>query len=363
VTKQNTLFGLAGGLTAALLAKEIWMRRREANLEGQIALVTGGSRGLGLLLAREFAHEGCRVAICARDQAELDHAQAALRDEGIDVLTVVCDVGDRAQVERMVEQVHTELGLIDILVNNAGTIQVGPVESFNLDDFQRAHDTIYWGTLHTILAVVPQMRARHRGRIVNIASIGGKVSAPHLLPYGGAKFALVGLSQGLRAELAADGITVTTIVPGLMRTGSHLNALFKGDQPAEYGWFSVGASLPLVSMDAERAARQIVRATKRGEAERVLTLPAVALAKFSGLFPGTTANILGLVNRLLPDAPSTPTSTVRGMAVEDEVEMPLHDQMTTLGDNAAEELNQRPGPRPKPTSTRSDREVVIAGSE
>lgn len=100
------------------------------------------------------------------------------------------------------------------------------------------------------------MRARRRGRIVNITSIGGKVGMPHLLPYTCAKFATVGLSEGLRAELGREGIRVTTIVPGLMRTGSHLKAMFRGQHEQEFTWFSLGASLPLVSMGAERAARQ-----------------------------------------------------------------------------------------------------------
>src|SRR6185503_4123757 len=122
-------------------------------------------------------------------------------------------------------------------------------------------------------AVLPEMRARREGRIVNITSIGGKISVPHLLPYSASKFALVGLSEGLRAELAKDGIVVTTICPGLMRTGSPRNATFKGQHRAEYAWFSIGDSLPVTAMSADRAARQILTACKRGEAEVVLSVP------------------------------------------------------------------------------------------
>ena len=162
-------------------------------------------------------------------------------------------------------------GQVDILVNNAGIIEVGPVQNMARSDFEDALAVDFWGVLDPILAVLPQMRARKSGRIVNITSIGGKVAFPHLLPYVAAKFAATGLSEGLRAELARDGITVTTIVPGLLRTGSYGNALFKGDKPGEYAWFGLGDNLPGGSISAERAAREIVTATRRGEAERILS--------------------------------------------------------------------------------------------
>src|SRR5262249_29078614 len=144
-------------------------------------------------------------------------------------------------------------------VNNAGIIQVGPMETMTLADYQEAMRVHYWGPLYTALAVLPQMKQRRAGRIVNITSIGGKVAVPHLLPYVGSKFALVGLSEGLRAELMKDGILVTTVVPGLMRTGSPRNAFFKGQNEAEYAWFKIGDSIPVLTTSAERAARRIVR--------------------------------------------------------------------------------------------------------
>src|SRR5690606_30541041 len=158
--------------------------------------------------------------------------------------------------------------------NNAGVIQAGPVENLDLDDFREAMDVMYWGVVYPSLAVLPQMRARRSGRIVNVTSIGGKVSVPHLLPYSGAKFAAVGFSEGLAAEAARDGSTVTPTVPGLRPTGSHLHASAKGQHEAEYGWCSLGASLPLISMDAERAAHQIVQATRRGESVKFVGVTA-----------------------------------------------------------------------------------------
>jgi short-subunit dehydrogenase len=144
------------------------------------------------------------------------------------------------------------------------------------------------------------MQQRGSGRIVNISSIGGKISVPHLVPYSASKFALVGLSEGLRAELKKDGIFVSTICPGLMRTGSPRNADFKSQHRLEYAWFTLSDSLPFLSMDVDRAARKIVNACRYGVAEVVLSVPAKLAVKFHGLFPGLTADLLDLENRLLP---------------------------------------------------------------
>lgn len=289
--------------TAGLLGWRAW-RSRQASLRGTIVLVTGGSRGLGFLLAREFAAAGASVVICARDREELARAAAELRDHSATVLPVVCDVADRRQVEEMVAAVTEQWGRIDIVVNNAGIIQVGPLEAMAVEDFRRALDIIFFGTLHTTLAVLPQMRERREGRIVNITSIGGTVAVPHLLPYGSAKFAQVGLSRGLRAELARSGIKVTTIVPGLMRTGSSIHALFKGDHEREFSWFWLGSATPITAIDAARAARRIVRATRRSEAEVTLSVQAKVLRLGNALFPGAMSDLLGIINRLLPDGTS-----------------------------------------------------------
>jgi short-subunit dehydrogenase len=333
--KQAAL--LAGaGVGLALAGRELYGRWREADLRGQVALITGGSRGLGFLLAWEFARQGCRIAICARDEEELAEAQAELAAGGAEVLTLTCDVTDRAQVARMVQLATGRFGGVDILVNNAGIIEVGPAQAMEVADYEKTMAVIFWGTLYPTLAVLPQMLERRGGRVVNITSIGGKVSVPHLLPYNCAKFAAVGFSEGLRAELAKDGVVVVTIAPGLMRTGGHVNARFKGRHEQEYAWFSLGASLPFISMDAERAARRIVRAAKRGESEVTLSVPANALALFHGLFPGTTADILGLVNRLLPAGEGPESGSEPGREVQERVRSRLLETLTTLGRSAAE---------------------------
>jgi short-subunit dehydrogenase len=332
---RKLLAGAAIG--AVLLGTQLRKRRQAADLRGNVALITGGTTGLGYLMAREFGHEGCKLVICARDEDELRAARDELAREGFDVLAIPCDVSQSEQVEELVHRALTHFGRIDILVNNAGVIQVGPLETIELSDFRNAMDTMYWGTVHPTLSVLPHMRSRGSGRIVNITSIGGKISVPHMLPYNSAKFAATGFSEGLRSELESDGITVTTIVPGLMRTGSFKNALVKGKQEQEYLWFSLGSSLPIVSMDAERAAQQILDATRRGESERILSIPANVIAKLHGVFPGTTQRLLGLVDWLiLPDADGTGSRTTEGRDVEERIASRAFETATTMGQSAAE---------------------------
>ncbi|MBV9770021.1 MAG: SDR family oxidoreductase [Bryobacterales bacterium] len=339
--RPRTGLVLAGAAGAGLIA---WGAKRRASfldLHGKLVLITGGSRGLGLQLAREFGARRARVAICARDADELNRAQQDLKERGINTHTAVCDVSDAGQVDRMIGAIAERLGPIDVLVNNAGIIRVGPIFQQTAQDFEDAMNTMFWGTLYPTLAVLPQMRERKKGRIVNITSIGGRVSVPHLVPYCCAKFAVVALSEGLRAELASSGIRVVTILPGLMRTGSHLNAEFKGKHKAEYLWFSAGAASPLVSIDAARAARSIVRATARGDAEKILSMPADLIARLHGIFPGLTTEIFGLVNRfLLPGSPESLTGIRTGAEAKAQLGSRVLEAITQPGQHAAEALNE-----------------------
>lgn len=290
-------------IVAAGVARRLRLRATDGSLEGCTALVTGGSRGLGYLIAERLLDEGCRVAICARDAGDLEWARRRLaRPERPPIVALPCDVSNRAEVEAMVSTVTARLGPIDLLVNNAAVIEVAPLETLDPDDFRRAIDIDFMGMVHTTFAVLPGMRARGRGRIANITSIGGKVAVPHLLPYDAAKFAAVGFSEGLRAELAKDGVAVTTVVPGLMRTGSPARVEYRGQPEKEYAWFTLADVAPLTAMRADRAAERIVHAIRRGEAEVVLTWQAKVLRALHDLAPGTMSRVLGVVNRLLPDA-------------------------------------------------------------
>jgi short-subunit dehydrogenase len=314
--------------------------------------VTGGSRGLGLVLARELGLRGMRVVILARDEEELERARASLDADGIDATALPCDVTDEDGMETLVADVEENVGPVDLLVNNAGIIQVGPAEAMSLDDYRRAMDVMFWGALHAAEAVLPRMRARRRGTVVNVTSIGAAVGVPHLAPYDAAKFALRGWSEALGAEEARNGVSVLTIVPGLMRTGSFGHALVKGRRYAEASVFSLSASLPLLTVSAEYAASRIVRAVESGERFVVIGTPAKLLRLGHALFPGTVVRTLGLVNRLLPLAEP---------GARDQIALPseifrrglARSLLTRLGDRAARRYNEEPDEAPEPEPSAS----------
>ena len=336
-SNKEALILAAAGAGAFMAGRALSRRLFGYSLRGKVVLITGGSRGLGLVMAREFAREGARIAICARRPDELEAARTDLKRRGAEVIAIPCDITQRAQVNEMVNVARDRFGQIDVLVNNAGVIQVGPIEVMTMEDYEEAMKTHFWGPLYATLAVLPEMRRRKGGRIVNISSIGGKLSLPHLVPYSASKFALVGLSEGMRAELLKDGVMVTTVCPGLMRTGSPRNAIFKGKHRAEYAWFAISDSLPISSMNAVRAARQIIEATKRGDAEVILSIQAQLAARFHGLFPGTTADLLAIVNRLLPQAGGVGRARVKG---KDSHSALAPSVLTSLSEKAAVKNNE-----------------------
>src|SRR2546423_6733832 len=239
----------------------------------RVALITGGSRGLGLEIARQICAEGGRVALIARDAEELAHANTDLDRFGTEILTLQCDLLETAQIQSAVQQTLQRFRKIDILINNAGMIEIGPVEHMQLKDFDRAMRLHFWAPFILYLLVTPHMRA-NGGRIVNISSIRGRNSVPHIAAYSASKFALAGFSDAIRAELARDNIFVTTVTPGLMRTGSQIHARFKGDHSAEHQWFDISSRLPVASISAQRAARKILRALRRGRPAVVMPLSA-----------------------------------------------------------------------------------------
>ncbi len=321
-------------------------RTLAGDLSGQVALITGGSRGLGLALARELGAQGCKLAICARDESELNETALELRAAEYEVLAEVCDVSDRPQIEAFVALVERHYGRIDLLITSAGEIQIGPVQDLTVEDFERIMAIDFWGTLYPVMAVLPGMRARKAGRMALITSIGGKIATPHLLPYTTAKFATVGLAEGLSAELAPDGIQVTTVVPGLMRTGSHIQARFTGGQDqreADFAWFATGASMP-IAPSAESAARTIIDAIRHGKSEVIFPWYMSLASRANGAFPSLGNRALRLFEALLPDRPPEPTEpniTEPGEPIEDRSESRLLETLTTLGRAAETEYNQQ----------------------
>lgn len=321
-------------------------RERSDLAPAPLALVAGASRGLGLLIARELGDRGHRVVICARNADELEGARTELAARGHDVSVAVCDVADAEAVDQLIADTEADRGPIAVLITVAGVIQVGPLDALTREHFTTAVDIMLWGPVNTALAVAPRMRRRGHGRIGIVTSVGGLVSVPHLLPYSTAKFGAVGFASGLGAELAGTGVTVTTIAPGLMRTGSHLQAQFVGNQAAEYAWFATSASLPLVAMNAERAAARIVDGVLAGRSWVVLTWVAKLGDRVQALLPRTTSAALGLAGRVLPGSDHAPTgSTVTGWVARERLSGPaaaLVGGLTALGSRAAARYRQRP---------------------
>ena len=299
-TVALALLGAGAALTLYGLRRNFATPRFD--FRGRSVIITGGSRGLGLVLARQLIDAGAAVTLLARDPAEHDRAAAdlRLRDPAARVFTLRSDVRRQEDVEHAVKTTVDRHGGIDVVINNAGVMQTGPFDHMTLADYENAMNTHFWAPLHMTLAALPYMRRQGGGRIVNISSIGGRVAVPHMLPYSSSKFALTGLSEGLRAELTCENILVTSVFPGLMRTGSPVNATFKGRHEAEYAWFAISDSLPIVSVAAEYAARQILAATRRGEAELVISLPAKLAILGRTIAPETFAHAMSATNRVLP---------------------------------------------------------------
>jgi short-subunit dehydrogenase len=306
---------LLGGASAVAAAWFVVRRlsRREYSFRGRTVVLTGGTRGLGLAMARRFADEGARVWLIARSTDELAQAADDLAARGGWVRTIVADVRRGDHVGRVVDTVIAHGDRIDVLVNNAGIIEVGPVEHAKLEDFEDALATHFWGPLDLIRASLPHMRRNWEGRILNIASIGGRVAVPHLAAYTASKFALVGLSESLRAELMKEGILVTTVTPGLMRTGSYVNVKLRGRHADELKWFTAMSATPLTSMRADRAARMIVEGCRHGRATLTPGVQARLAIILNALAPNFVASLTAAVDATLlpPPADSVRADTAR----------------------------------------------------
>ena len=314
------------------------MARPKIDLRDKVVLISGGSRGLGLALAREFGNHGSRIAACARDATELDEACRRLRQEGIEAAPFQCDITNRSELQTLVQRVINEFGSIDILINNAGFIKVGPFQAFSDSDFEYAMKVMFWAPVNLSFAVLPHMLKHQSGNVVNITSIGGRVSVPHLLPYSCAKFAFVGFSTGLSTELKSRGIHVLTVVPGLMRTGSYLNAEFTGSAKQEFAQFSLLGNLPPFSVAADYAAARVRRALETQRYTCTISIPAKLLIAAEALLPETTRATFEFVTRhFLPR--SEQTDTVVGKALNARFGKVFH-ALTILGRAAALRFNE-----------------------
>jgi NAD(P)-dependent dehydrogenase (short-subunit alcohol dehydrogenase family) len=337
---QNLLTAVATGFALAALARSTLRRLRGLDLRDRVVAITGGSRGLGLLLAEEFGRLGARVAITGRDAEALDRAERRLRELGIEVYAVSCDLGDRTAAEAFIDGAVRAFGRLDVLVNNAGVIQVAPMQDLSVESLEEVMRSNFWSAVHMTLPALRHLeRQGSAARIVNVVSIGGRVAVPHLLGYNVSKFALMGFSETLQAELRKAGVRVTTVVPGPMRTGSIYNAEFGGSPQREFGWFGVTSSLPLVTISARRAARRVVAAAREGRIEVRLGLPAHVMTVLHGIAPQLTARLMGWMNALLPEPGAAAGRPLRGREVHAPEQRSV---LLRLANEAARQNNEAP---------------------
>lgn len=319
-SSQKLLIGALAGAGLAWGTKLALRARRRIELEDRVVVLTGASTGHGLIAARIAAERGAKLVLAARDSKTLFAAEDELARAGArHVSAVPTDVTDPEQCHLLIEHAIARHGRVDVLVNNAGMIQVGPADAMTLEDFRTALATNLWGALHTITAALPFMRARGFGRIANVVSVGGRMAVPHLLPYTVSKFALAGLTKGLRIELARENILVTGVYPGTMRTGGHRHAWIKGDEATEYSLFALGDSLPLVAVPARKVAESLWSAVCNGDPEVHVGWQSQVVARLENLFPNLMAEALAFVNARLPEALSGSQPAVQGRNIRGQV--------------------------------------------
>jgi NAD(P)-dependent dehydrogenase (short-subunit alcohol dehydrogenase family) len=326
---------------AVMVLLRLMRERKAMSFRAKVVIITGGGRGLGLNLARKLVAEGARVALVARSESELQRAAAELKAMGGDVFTIVADVTKEGAAQNIVHAVVKHFGALDVLINSAGIMTFGPQEHMSKADYHAAMDLHLFAPLNLIQAATPYLKKSKTARIVNITSFGGLVAIPYMAAYTASKFAQVGLSDALRSELAKDGISVTTVCPGIMRTGSHLAINFKGNQKPEYTLFKLGVGIPGVATSAPQAAKLIVEATRHGDPSLVFPLPILGLSILTRVFPNTTGLVLGLVSRFLPKP--TDESGDEAQAGHDLEPVLPSSILTKLADRAAVENNELNG--------------------
>ena len=221
------------------------------DLSGKTALVTGSGSGLGFAMARGLAEAGARVVLNGRDLAKLDAAAATLRESGLIVETAAFDVADSASVDAGIRELVARVDAIDILVNNAGVQHRAPIEEFSDADWRRLMATNLDAPFFLARAVIPAMKARRAGKIINIGSLMSRLARPTTVPYQTSKGGIAMLTRGLAVELAPYNIQVNAIAPGFFRT--EMNAALTGN-PEFSAW--VEKRTPAGRWAAPRGARR-----------------------------------------------------------------------------------------------------------
>lgn len=222
-----------------------------SRLQGKVALVTGGARGIGGAICKAYAAEGAKVAVADRLIEDAQETASAL---GENAMAVAMDVTDLDAIAGGVAAVEEKWGGVDVLVNNAGIFNMAPIEEVTVDDYRRQYDVNVAGTIFAIQAVVPGMKKRGGGAIINLSSQAGRRGEPNITLYCSTKAAVISITQSLALELAKDKIRVNAIAPGVIDTPmwAHVDALFAKYENKAVGQKrrEVGEAVPLGYMGA-----------------------------------------------------------------------------------------------------------------
>ncbi len=335
---NKTLTTLAIGIGAVMTWRAILRTKRAYDVSGKTVLIVGGSRGLGLILARQLAEQGANLSICARGERELAKAKIDLEGRGARVLTTVCDVTDKAQIENVIAKTAEHFGGIDVLFYVAGVFIAGPLEAMTDHDFEYSMQVNFWGAYYSTMAALPHLK-KNGGRVIHMSSVGGRIATPHLLAYNASKFALSGLSQGLRVELEKEGVLVTTVYPWIMRVGSLRNATFKGRHRTEYAIGSIMNANRLLSDDPERAAAAMIAAMKRGDSQATLWFTNATIL-LDTLLPELSKDAMCIANRLMPGAEGEDSIGTLGLRGHESESKLSESSLTAPLQIAAEKYNE-----------------------
>ncbi len=334
----KSLFKLALFTSASVLLLKMLQGRHAVDFRGRVVAITGGSRGLGLNLARQLATQGAKIALIARDEAELQRAKAEILALGAECLIVKADLGVQSEAERAIDSIAAHFGHLDALINSIGVMQIGPLEHMTQADFESAMKVNFWAGMWCARAAIPHLQKTGNGRIANIVSFGGQIAAPHMAPYAASKFAMKGFSDALRNEVAKDGILVTTVCPGPIRSGSHVQIRFKGQQAKEYRMLKTAVGVPFGAIEVDSAARLIIDAMKKGVPQLTFPFPIqLAVAGYTA-FPNLAGAMVAFATRFAP-APTDESGdkAFAGHDLQDEVPP---SRLTQLADRAVAANNE-----------------------
>jgi NAD(P)-dependent dehydrogenase (short-subunit alcohol dehydrogenase family) len=266
-------------------------------LKGRLALVTGAGSGIGRATAHALATEGMRVIVVDRDASAADDAARSLGSQC--ALALVADVSDRDAMRSLAERVHATAPALDVLVNNAGVAQAGRMIDTPLADWDHVLGVNLWGVVHGCHFFVPKMVARGAGgHVVNVSSMVGLIALPGIIAYTTSKFAVRGLTEALRAELAPHRIGVSGIFPGITRTGIVRNMRFSDGvamqrSPIERYGARIGHA-------PESVAREVVRAIRRDHGRVPVSFETRTLAALDRISPRATGLLASAIAHVAP---------------------------------------------------------------